>query len=56
MRIATKVLLPLLVATVALAQVPRPSPDYSFKLADGKDVKVNDYRGKVVVLAFMSTT
>jgi hypothetical protein len=56
MRIATKIFLPLLVALAALAQVPRPSPDYSFKLIDGKDVKVNDYRGKVVVLAFMSTT
>jgi len=56
MRIATKVFLPLLAATAAFAQVPRPSPDYSYKLIDGKDVKVNDYRGKVVVLAFMSTT
>jgi hypothetical protein len=56
MRIARRVFLPLLTASLALAQVPRPSPDYSFKLADGRDVKVNDYRGKVVVLAFMSTT
>ena len=56
MRIATKVFLTLLAATAAISQVPRPSPEYSYKLLDGKDVKVNDYRGKVVVLAFMSTT
>jgi hypothetical protein len=56
MRLTTKLCLPLLLAAAALAQVPRPSPDYSFRLLSGQEVKVNDYRGKVVAIAFLSTT
>lgn len=38
------------------ADVPRPAPDFSFKLSNGKEVKLSDYRGKVVVVEFLLTT
>lgn len=46
------------VAAVAgiAAQVPRPSPDFTISLPDGKKVPLRQYRGKVVALAFVSTT
>src|SRR5580698_2980831 len=38
------------------AQIPRQSPDYSIQLTDGKQIKLSDYRGKVLCLAFILTT
>ena len=38
------------------AQIPRQSPDYSIQLTNGKQVKVSDYRGKVLCLTFILTT
>ena len=48
----------LLAASLAAlaADVPRKSPDFALHLADGKDVQLGQFRGKVVVLAFISTT
>lgn len=38
------------------AQIPRQSPDFQIQLANGKQLKVSDYRGKVLCLAFILTT
>jgi peroxiredoxin len=38
------------------AEIPRQSPDFSIQLPDGKQVKVSDYRGKVLCLTFILTT
>jgi hypothetical protein len=38
------------------AEVPRPSPDLTIPLTDARQVKLSDYRGKVVVFAFILTT
>ena len=36
--------------------IPRQSPDFSIQIANGKQVKVSDYRGKVLCLTFILTT
>ncbi len=36
--------------------VPRPSPEYAVKLTTGRQLLLSQYRGKVVVLMFVSTT
>ena len=38
------------------AQIPRQSPDFSIQLTNGKQLKVSDYRGKVLCLTFILTT
>lgn len=38
------------------AQIPRQSPDFAVQLANGKQIKVSDYRGKVLCLTFILTT
>jgi peroxiredoxin len=38
------------------AQIPRPAPDLTIPLPGGKQVKVSDYRGKVLCLTFILTT
>jgi peroxiredoxin len=38
------------------AQVPRPSPDFSIDLNSGQKIQLNQYKGKVVALAFILTT
>ncbi|MGH9628464.1 MAG: TlpA family protein disulfide reductase [Bryobacteraceae bacterium] len=35
------------------AQVPRPSPDYTFNLPGGKQVQLSDHKGKVIALEFL---
>jgi peroxiredoxin len=37
-------------------QVPRPAPDFTISLPDGRKVPLSQYRGKAVALAFVSTT
>ncbi len=48
----------LLLATSSLwaAEIPRQSPDFSIQMTNGKQVKVSDYRGKVLCLTFILTT
>ncbi len=48
----------LLLASCSLwaATIPRQSPDFSIQMMDGKQVKVSDYRGKVLCLTFILTT
>ena len=38
------------------AQVPRQSPDFAIQLSNGKQIKVSDYRGKVLCLTFILTS
>jgi peroxiredoxin len=38
------------------AEIPRQSPDFAIQMPNGKPVKVSDYRGKVLCLAFILTT
>jgi peroxiredoxin len=53
----------LAIATLALAAgslwaatIPRQSPDFTVQLTNGKQIKVSDYRGKVLCLTFILTT
>src|SRR5450759_3766780 len=38
------------------AQLPRPSPDFAINLGQGKQVRISQYKGKTVVVAFILTT
>ena len=42
--------------TVSAADLPRKCPDFTLHLADGKNVPLSQFHGKVVALAFISTT
>jgi peroxiredoxin len=37
------------------AEIPRPSPNFVINLAPNKQIRLSDYRGKTVVLAFILT-
>jgi peroxiredoxin len=45
-----------LAAPMAGATLPRPAPDFTINLASGKQIQLSQYRGKVVLLAFILTT
>ena len=38
------------------AEIPRPAPDLPIPLPNGKQIKISDYRGKVLCLTFILTT
>ncbi|MBZ5594057.1 MAG: TlpA family protein disulfide reductase [Acidobacteriia bacterium] len=44
-----------LAGLVVAADIPRPSPDFVINLNDGSQLHLSQYRGKVVVLAFILT-
>lgn len=46
----------LLAGSAVAAEIPRPSPDFVVQMAGGKQVKVSDYRGKVLCFILMLTT
>ena len=56
MRALTFATLVLAAGSLGAAQVPRQSPDFAIQLTNGKQIKVSDYRGKVLCLAFILTT
>ena len=45
----------LMLAPLAAATVPRRSPEYAVKLTTGRQILLSSFRGKVVVLMFVST-
>jgi peroxiredoxin len=50
--LALLVLAPLMVRA---ATIPRPAPDFAINMATGKPIKLSQYKGKTVVLAFILT-
>jgi hypothetical protein len=56
MRSMTLPILALLAGSAIAADIPRPSPDFMVQLMGGKQLKVSDYRGKVLCLVFILTT
>jgi peroxiredoxin len=56
MRALTIATLVLAASPVWAAEIPRQAPDFSIQLTGGKQIKVSDYRGKVLCLTFILTT
>ena len=56
MRANIIVTLAALVSSAFAAEIPRKSPDFMVQLLDGRQIKVSDYRGKVLCLVFILTT
>ena len=54
--VSTRVLLFFACAVLAIAQVPRPSPELVINTLSGAPQRVTQYRGKVVVVEFLLTT
>jgi len=50
------ILLSAIPLSLSAADTPRPAPDFAVTLPDGRPVRLADYRGKVVSLAFILTT
>src|SRR5580693_8152705 len=43
------------IAALLLAQANKPAPDFTVKDAQGREVSLSDYKGKVVLLNFWAT-
>jgi peroxiredoxin len=43
------------IACARAAVLPRPSPDFAINLGQGKQVRISQYKGKTVVVAFILT-
>lgn len=56
MRALTFATLVLAASSLWAAQIPRPAPDFAVQLTNGKQIKVSDYKGKVLCLMFILTT
>ncbi len=46
----------LAVLPLSAVRVPRPAPELVFKLANGQEMKLSQFKGKVVALEFLLTT
>jgi thiol-disulfide isomerase/thioredoxin len=53
--VSTTVLLFFACAVLAIAQVPRPSPELVINTLSGAPLRVTQYRGKVVIVEFLLT-
>lgn len=53
--ISAALLLSFALLPAAAQKTPRPAGDFAIHMADGKDARLSQYRGKPVVLAFLST-
>lgn len=56
MRALTIATLMLTAGCLGGATIPRQAPDFTIQLTNGKQIKVSDYRGKVLCLTFILTT
>ncbi len=56
MRALTIASLVLAATSLWSAEIPRAAPDLPIPLPSGKQIKISDYRGKVLCLAFILTT
>jgi peroxiredoxin len=56
MRTSIFITLALLAGSLWAADIPRTAPDLTIPTPDGKQLKVSDYRGKVLCLTFILTT
>jgi peroxiredoxin len=46
----------LVAISIAAADLPRPTPEFTVQMPGGKDIKLSDYKGKVVVVEILLTT
>ncbi len=53
--IAALTLLAMAIPPARAALLPRPSPDFAINLGQGKQVRISQYKGKTVVVAFILT-
>jgi peroxiredoxin len=53
--IAALTLLAMATSPAHAALLPRPSPDFAINLGQGKQVRISQYKGKTVVVAFILT-
>lgn len=53
--IAAPALLAMAMPLARAAVLPRPSPDFAINLGQGKQVRISQYKGKTVVVAFILT-
>ena len=51
----TLALLSIAAVVAQAADLPRPAPDFAINLAPGKAIRLSQYKGKTVVLAFILT-
>jgi len=42
--------------SITAADLPRPTPEFTVLMPGGKDIKLSDYKGKVVVVEILLTT
>jgi peroxiredoxin len=52
---AALALLSMALPSARAAELPRPSPDFAINLGQGKQVRISQYKGKTVVVAFILT-
>jgi peroxiredoxin len=55
-RVAAAALACMLALHAAVPPTPRPAPDFMFRFADGNQVPLSSFKGKVVALTFVFTT
>jgi peroxiredoxin len=53
--IAALTLLAMAIPPANAALLPRPSPDFAINVGQGKQVRIGQYKGKIVVVAFILT-
>jgi peroxiredoxin len=53
--IAALTLLPMTIPSSRAALLPRPSPDFAINMGQGKQIRISQYKGKTVVVAFILT-
>lgn len=45
-----------MIGMLPAAEIPRKAPEFAIQTADGKQLLVSQYRGKVLCLVFIITT